>query len=137
MCKLLHSSFIIAGRGCELLMALQCWDFRHLPPSLVYMMLESKTRAWYKIGKHIPSIHLQFNFSLKTSVLITCSLSCSYFMCKGVSPACVTVHHMCDRCPQRPECGIGSLGARVTDCNELTWWGAGLTIKSQRSIQGS
>lgn len=31
-----------------------------------------------------------------------------YFICVGILPACISVHHMCARCLWRPEEAVGS-----------------------------
>lgn len=42
-----------------------------------------------------------------------------YWMCMVILSACVSVHHVCDWCPQRPEEGIRSPGIWVADHYKL------------------
>lgn len=46
-------------------------------------------------------------------------------MCLGFQPACVSMHHVCVWCSLRPEEGIRTPEAGVTDDDEhpCGWWG--------------
>lgn len=56
------------------------------------------------------------------------------FYLHGILPACLSVYHVCPRCLSRPEEGVRSPAAGITDHCELGMWVFGIEPESSGSV---